>query len=62
VKEYQVYSIDPNGRICGDRMIEAASDEEAIFAVRSMQRQLNTEIWHKDRRICRVPGVPRLND
>jgi hypothetical protein len=61
VREYQIYSIDPEGRITGNRIIEALSDEEAIFAVRSMQRQFNTEVWQHDRRIGRVPGVARLS-
>lgn len=38
MKEYQVYSIDENGMISGNSVIEAQSDEEAVFAVRSMQR------------------------
>jgi len=53
---YQVYSLDPNGRICGDRMIEAKSDTEIVWTVRSMQRALDTEIWDRDRRIAKVPG------
>jgi len=56
MKSYRVYSIDENGRISGDRMIDAETDEEAIFAARSMQRPLSTEIWHHDRRIARVPA------
>jgi hypothetical protein len=56
MKTYRVYSIDQNGRICGDRTIDATNDEEAVFAVRSMQRDLNTEIWDRDRRIARVPA------
>ena len=54
MKEYRVYSIDECGRITGDRMIGALSDDEAIFAVRSMQRPLITEVWYRDRRIGRV--------
>jgi hypothetical protein len=53
---YRVYSIDRNGRIHGDRAVTAADDDDAIFAVRSMQRPDNTEIWLHDRRIARVPG------
>jgi hypothetical protein len=56
MKMYRVYSIDETGRICGDRMIEAVNDDEAIFAVRSMQRQHKTEVWDRDRRIARIPG------
>ena len=56
MKTYRVYSIAQNGRICGDRTIDAKNDEEAVFAVRSMQRDLNTEIWDRDRRIARVPA------
>ena len=58
--QYQVYSIDPEGRITGNRVIEAANDDEAVFAVRSMKRQLDTEVWRRDRRLARVPGVPHL--
>jgi hypothetical protein len=58
VRQYQVYSIEPDGRISGNRVIEAASDDEAVFAVRSMQRQLTTEVWHGDRRVGRIPGAP----
>jgi len=36
--------------------VTAADDDDAIFAVRSMQRPDNTEIWLHDRRIARVPG------
>lgn len=55
MKEYQVYSIDENGVISGNRVIEAKSDEEAVFAVRSMQRLHSTEVWYRDRRVGRVP-------
>jgi hypothetical protein len=55
MKEYQIYSIDENGVISGNRVIEAQSDEEAVFAVRSMQRPQNTEVWYRDRRVGRVP-------
>jgi hypothetical protein len=61
VRQYQIYSIDQNGMITGNREIEAENDDEAIFAVRSMQRPLNTEVWYSDRRIGRIPGVPRLS-
>jgi hypothetical protein len=54
MKKYQIYSVDPNGAISGDRMIEAKNDDEAIFAVRSMQRALDTEVWEADRRVARV--------
>ena len=60
MQEYQVYSIDPEGRITDNRVIEAANDDEAIFAVRSMKRQLDTEVWRRDRRLARVPGVPHI--
>jgi hypothetical protein len=56
MKTYRVYSVDGNGQITGDRTIEAANDQEAVFAVRSMERQLDTEVWDRDRRIARVPG------
>jgi hypothetical protein len=56
MRTYQVYSLDANGRICGDRMIEAESDTEIVWTVRSMQRELDTEIWDHDRRIAKVPG------
>ena len=54
MKEYRVYSIDGSGRITGDRTLEALNDDEAVFAVRSMQRPLITEIWFRDRRVGRV--------
>jgi hypothetical protein len=56
VKTYRIYSIDEKGSVIGDRTIEAASDEEAVFAARSMQRPHPTEVWHLDRRIGRVAG------
>jgi hypothetical protein len=55
VKTYRIYSVDSRGRIVGDREIEAENDEEAIFAARSLQRTLVTEVWSRDRRIGRVP-------
>jgi hypothetical protein len=55
MKTYRVYSVDENGRISGDRTIEAKDDDEAVFAVRSMQRPMLTEVWDRDRRIARVP-------
>jgi hypothetical protein len=61
MKEYQVYSIDAEGKVVGNRVIEAATDDDVIFSVRSMQRHLNTEVWHRDRRIARVPGRPGIN-
>ncbi len=61
--EYRVYSVDECGRITGDRTIEAPSDEEAVFAVRSMQRPLVTEVWFRDRRIGRIAAhVSRLQE
>ena len=59
VKQYQIYSIDERGTIVGNRVIEAEGDEEAVFAVRSMQRPHNTEVWYRDRRVGRVPGHVR---
>ncbi|HEX3677741.1 MAG TPA: hypothetical protein VHU79_10185 [Sphingomicrobium sp.] len=58
MKTYHVYSVDERGSISGNRTIEAANDDEAVFAVRSMQRPLATEIWDRDRRVARVPGHP----
>lgn len=55
MKTYQVYSVDEQGSISGNRTIEAANDDEAVFAVRSMQRPLVTEIWDRDRRVAKVP-------
>jgi hypothetical protein len=43
-------------RITGNRDIEAENDDEALFAVRAMQRPLVTEVWSGDRRICRIPA------
>jgi hypothetical protein len=56
MKTYHVYSVDEHGSISGNRTIEAANDDEAVFAVRSMQRLLQTEIWDRDRRVARIPG------
>jgi hypothetical protein len=56
MKLYHVYSVDENGSISGDRTIEAPNDDEAVFAVRSMRRPLQTEIWDRDRRVGRVPA------
>jgi hypothetical protein len=59
VQKYQVYSITEDGSVTGNREIEAASDDEAIFTVRAMQRPHNTEIWYRDRRVARVAPIPR---
>lgn len=59
MKSYQVYSVDSQGSICGDRMLQAENDDEVIFAVRSMGRQLETQIWDRDRRVARIPPVER---
>lgn len=56
MRTYQIYSVDEHGSISGNRTIEAANDDEAVFAVRSMQRPLETEIWDRDRRVAKVPG------
>jgi len=56
MKSYQVYSVDERGGICGDRTIEAENDDDAVFAVRSLQRKLETQIWDRDRRVARVPA------
>ena len=53
---YSVYSVDEKGSISGQRTLDAVSDEEAVFAVRSMQRPLETQIWDRDRRIATVPA------
>lgn len=58
MKTYHVYSVDEHGSISGNRTIEAANDDEAVFAVRSMQRPVETEIWDRDRRVARVPAHP----
>jgi hypothetical protein len=60
VKTYQIYSVDRNGAILGDRTIEAENHQEAVFAVRSMQRTLDTQIWHLDHRVATVPGKPAI--
>jgi hypothetical protein len=57
MKTYQVYSIDAQGAISGNREIHAATDDEAIFAVRAMARPLETQIWHRDRRVARIPAA-----
>ena len=57
MKSYQVYIVDAQGGICGDRMLQAENDDEAIFAVRSMARQLETQIWDRDRRVARIPAA-----
>jgi hypothetical protein len=56
MKEYQVYSIDQNGVIIGNRVIEAENDDDAVISVRSMHRPHNTEVWCRDRRVGRIPG------
>jgi len=56
MREYQIYSIDSAGVIVGNRVIEAESDDEAVYAVRSMQRPNVTEVWYRDRRVGRVPA------
>jgi len=56
MREYQIYSIDSAGVIVGNRLIEAESDDEAVYAVRSMQRPNVTEVWYRDRRVGRVPA------
>ena len=56
MKSYRIYSIDDRGSICGDRTIDAPNDEEAVFAARSMQRPLATEVWLRDRRIGKIPA------
>ena len=53
---YNVYSVDEHGSISGQRSIDAINDDDAIFAVRSMQRPLETQIWVRDRRIATVPA------
>ena len=53
--QYRIYSVNDDGGIFGDRLIEAVSDEDAVFAVRSMQRPFPCEIWQRDRRIAKVP-------
>ena len=55
MKTYRIYSLDSRGRIVGDREIDAENDEEAVFAARSLQRTLVTEVWSRDRRVGRVP-------
>ena len=55
MKQYQVYSIDEDGRIVSERKIEADSDDNAVYEARAMQRPLNTEVWNADRRIARIP-------
>ena len=55
MRSYSIYSVDQDGSISGQRNLDASSDEEAIFAVRSMQRPVETEIWDRDRRIAMVP-------
>jgi hypothetical protein len=56
MKKYRVYSVDGRGGISGDRMIDAKDDDDAIFAVRSMQRVLDTEVWDLDRRVAKIRG------
>jgi hypothetical protein len=62
VRKYRIYSLEGGGRITGDREIEAENDDEALFAVLSMQRPLVTEVWSHDRRIGRVPAFTPIHD
>ena len=39
----------------GDREIDAENDEEVVFAARSLQRTLATEVWSRDRCVGRIP-------
>ncbi|WP_155264629.1 hypothetical protein [Sphingomonas segetis] len=54
MKSYQVYSIDSQGVISGERRIDAADDAAAVFTVKAMQRPLETQIWDGDRRVARI--------
>lgn len=56
MKAYQVYSIDENGAVTDDRLIEAESDIEALFAARALQRPRDTEVWYRDRRVGKIPA------
>jgi hypothetical protein len=56
MRTYQVYSINGTGGITGNRDIEAENDDEALFAVRAMQRPYSTEVWYRDRRIGKIPA------
>jgi len=55
VPSYSIYSVDEHGSISGQRSIDAINDEDAVFAVRAMQRPLETQIWKGDRRIASIP-------
>ena len=57
--QYRIYSVGADGRIFGDRFIDASNDEQAISAVKSFQRPDRCEIWLRDQRIAIVP--PREN-
>ena len=59
MRTYSVYSVDEDGSISGQRTLHASSDDEAIFAVRSMQRPIETQIWDRDRRIATIPPYRR---
>lgn len=62
MRKYRIYSVEDGGRISGEREIEAENDDDAVFAVRSMQRPLMTEVWDRDLRIARIPAFTRSED
>ena len=62
MRKYQIYTVGPDGSVSAQRTIDAQDDAEAIFAARSMQRPLVTEVWYGDRRIARIGAAGGLSE
>jgi hypothetical protein len=52
---YTVYVLGPDGKVRRAEWIAAASDADALAAVRALDCASECELWQRNRRVGRVP-------
>jgi hypothetical protein len=54
--KYHLYCLDDQGRIRNDEWFDAATDDQAVAAVKAMKKPHACEIWDRDRMLAHVPA------
>ncbi|MBA2467561.1 MAG: hypothetical protein H0V46_08165 [Sphingomonas sp.] len=59
---YRVYCYDGAGKLWVADWVEAAEDEAAIAAARTMRIAVKCEVWHRDRLVGTIENPPLATD
>ena len=58
---YRVYCLNAEGHISSAEGIEARDDGEALVIARSINRDVDCELWKEDRFIARLPALEQAS-